>query len=973
LVSNNLFFQGLFAQLANDGNNPKLYAPNLWDKDSSISHLDETTYNGTLNSLMTPKRDAGEAGIHDPGPISLGILQDLGWTISLSQLINNVTAIEGNRGTKDAVFTVRLSKASDQTVTVEYTTVDGTATNGSDYKTTSGTLTFNPGETEQTITVEVIGDSTPENDETFFVKLSNPSSNATIALNEGVGTIKNNDSDFAFAPSIISTEDNDVSSVFAADVDKDGDIDVLSGSLNGELVWYKNENTAGNESQWTSHIISQTGNISSVFAADVDKDGDIDVLSGSSNGKLVWYKNENTAGNESQWTSHIISQTQDSSSIFAVDVDKDGDIDVLSGSSNGELVWYKNENTAGNESQWTSHIIPSQTQDSSSVFAADVDKDGDIDVLSGSLLDTKLVWYENTAGNESQWTSHIISQTGNSSSVFAADVDKDGDIDILSGSSSIVWYENTAEKGTQWTSHIISQTGNSSSVFAADVDKDGDIDVFSGSLNGKLVWYENTVGKGTQWTSHIISQTGNSSSVFAADVDKDGDIDVLSGSYNNKTTAWYENQLIPPKINGGFIDQLIDGLRKIWDNIGDLFDELIDGIGSYFPQLQGGVDDQVYANKLPLLGDLNSLSSSDTSDLISSLRASSSSSSLAPLKFITEIRDAILDKLAEVVAETLDPLREILSDTLGDVLNVPEITNDQFKDFLGELLNELLSTQFEPNEEGLIDAVGQALSSTFNINAQSIDDKIEDFLRELNAELTEQLNGILSQPLGPIRQAFLDAVGPDGINILKDSNGDGTVDIKDVGVDVTNLSGVKFDLNLGTEKTFSTSLATDIGLPGLGLKVDGDAQVDFDFDLNLGFGVNKTDGFFLDTSKDKELSINLNASLPGLEATGELGFLQLDVTDKDSSLKAGFSVNLKDQNSDGKLTASELTSVKLDTKLDVAADVNLGLVTSFDGEAKLPSISTDFNLDWSFQNAKADPTKTLGGDNKPIMASTMSS
>jgi hypothetical protein len=86
--------------------------------------------------------------------------------------------------------------------------------------------------------------------------------------------------------------------------------------------------------------------------------------------------------------------------------------------------------------------------------------------------------------------------------------------------------------------------------------------------------------------------------------------------------------------------------------------------------------------------------------------------------------------------------------------------------------------------------------------------------------------------LGPIQQAFLDAVGPDGINILKDSNGDGAVDIKDVAVDVTDLSGVKFDLNLGTEKTFSTSLATDIGFSGLGLEVNGDAQVDFGFNLN---------------------------------------------------------------------------------------------------------------------------------------------
>ncbi len=401
--------------------------------------------------------------------------------------------------------------------------------------------------------------------------------------------------------------------------------------------------------------------------------------------------------------------------------------------------------------------------------------------------------------------------------------------------------------------------------------------------------------------------------------------------------------------NRGAINKIIDGLSKSLDVIGENLDLLVKGLGNFLPQLQDGIDKQVSANKLPVLGDLNSL---------------------PPLKFITEFQNVILDKLAGVIAEILDPLREVLSDTFGDVLNVP-ITDDQFKNFLGELLKQLPLTQSQPNgealAEALINSVEVALSKAFNINVQGSDDKIEDFLAELYDKLTEQLNGVLSQPFKPIQQALYDAVGPDGINILKDSNDNG-IDINDIKVETTALSGVKFDLNLGTEKTFSTSLATDIGLPGLGLKVDGDAQVDFDFDLNLGFGVNKTDGFFLDTSKDKELSINLDASLPGLTATGELGFLQLDVTDKDSSLKAGFSVNLKDQNSDGKLTASELTSVKLDTKLDVAADVNLGLVTSFDGDAKLPSISTDFNLDWSFQNAKADPTKPLGGDNKPTIA-----
>jgi probable HAF family extracellular repeat protein len=102
--------------------------------------------------------------------------------------INNVSVIEGNVGTTNAVFTVSLSTPSTTPVTVKYATADGTATAGSDYLATSGTLTFAPGETSKTITVKVIGDRIFESNETFTVNLSG-ASNANIAVGQGVGTI----------------------------------------------------------------------------------------------------------------------------------------------------------------------------------------------------------------------------------------------------------------------------------------------------------------------------------------------------------------------------------------------------------------------------------------------------------------------------------------------------------------------------------------------------------------------------------------------------------------------------------------------------------------------------------------------------------------------------------------------------------------------------------------------------------------
>lgn len=106
--------------------------------------------------------------------------------------IGNASQAEGNSGTTSFSFPVTLSAPSEQVVTVAYATSNGSAIAGSDYGATSGTLTFAPGTTSQTITVPVTGDITNESDETFTVTLSAPS-NATISSATGAGTIVNDD------------------------------------------------------------------------------------------------------------------------------------------------------------------------------------------------------------------------------------------------------------------------------------------------------------------------------------------------------------------------------------------------------------------------------------------------------------------------------------------------------------------------------------------------------------------------------------------------------------------------------------------------------------------------------------------------------------------------------------------------------------------------------------------------------------
>jgi hypothetical protein len=111
----------------------------------------------------------------------------IGATPSIS--IDDVSIPEGRAGTEDLRFTVTLSGPTDRTVTVQFATADGTATAPGDYTARNlTTLTFLPGEITKFIDIPVVGDLVGENDETFFVNLSNPA-NATLADSQGEGTI----------------------------------------------------------------------------------------------------------------------------------------------------------------------------------------------------------------------------------------------------------------------------------------------------------------------------------------------------------------------------------------------------------------------------------------------------------------------------------------------------------------------------------------------------------------------------------------------------------------------------------------------------------------------------------------------------------------------------------------------------------------------------------------------------------------
>jgi hypothetical protein len=351
----------------------------------------------------------------------------------------------------------------------------------------------------------------------------------------------------AFSKWVIRTDVVGAYSVYATDVDGDGDTDLLSASYtDNKIAWY--ENNGASPPVLIKWVISNTAyGARSVYATDVDGDGDTDVLSASSDDDTIaWY--ESDGGSPPGFTKRVIrTDVNGANSVYATDMDGDGDTDALSASyTDNKIAWY--ENNGASPPVLIKRVISTAAYGAQSVYATDVDGDGDTDVLSASYTDNKIAWYESDGGSPPGFTERVISTAAyGAECVYATDVDGDGDTDVLSASSgnnTFAWYENDGAPLPGFTERVISSSAISArSVYATDVDGDGDTDVLSASSgNNTIAWYESDGGSPPGFTERVISTTADGArSVYATDVDGDGDTDVLSASETDDTIAWYEN------------------------------------------------------------------------------------------------------------------------------------------------------------------------------------------------------------------------------------------------------------------------------------------------------------------------------------------------------------------------------------------------------------------------------------------------
>lgn len=298
---------------------------------------------------------------------------------------------------------------------------------------------------------------------------------------------------------------------------------------------------AAAEISWTMHDIDTNHDGAwGLDVVDMDGDGDLDVLSCSINSDdVVWYENDGSQN----FVKYIISGNfNGGKSVKGLDIDGDGDIDVVGAaqgtSYDGLINWWENDGNMG----FTEHLVTSLFENAYYIDAGDIDGDDDIDFAAVANWDNKVAWFDND-GSQNFVESPVNNGFSYPYCVKIVDFDGDDDMDMVGGAAydDISWFENS---GSQvFTRRFVSNRDScfASSVSAIDMDGDGDMDVLGNDLwHHHVMWYENT---GTyNFTEHMIDYLFYGCwNLNAADMDHDGDIDVTGAAWRDSAITWWEN------------------------------------------------------------------------------------------------------------------------------------------------------------------------------------------------------------------------------------------------------------------------------------------------------------------------------------------------------------------------------------------------------------------------------------------------
>ena len=350
---------------------------------------------------------------------------------------------------------------------------------------------------------------------------------------------------------LVDGDAHGAASVYACDVDGDEDQDLLAAMYEeNRVLWWRND--GGSPIAWTRLTVGdgflQAG---SVYACDLDGDSLTDVLGVARVGdEVAWWHNE--GGDPIVWTKYTIRAGYDfAHEVYAADMDKDGDMDVLGASTFlNQITWWRND--GGLPINWTEQVIDSDFSGAKSVHVADFDGDETLDVVGAAILSNEVTWWRNDGGTPTRWTELPVDQGfGGAHRVQAVDVNRDGRPDIVGAAyfgHEIAWWRNNGGDSITWTRQTVGTDFGAACVAQAiDLDGDSDMDIVATAQSGNQVaWWcnDNSGGEPFSWTKSVIDSLVRAWPLFACDLDGDNDNDVIaaSGWAGTNEVKWWENQ-----------------------------------------------------------------------------------------------------------------------------------------------------------------------------------------------------------------------------------------------------------------------------------------------------------------------------------------------------------------------------------------------------------------------------------------------
>jgi len=294
---------------------------------------------------------------------------------------------------------------------------------------------------------------------------------------------------------------------------------------------------------FTEQTVDSANSGDSKAVGDISGDGKPDlVLGGStSNNALVWYQ----WASGDTYTKHVIRTspvfTEFSTDMQLADIDGDGDLDIVvgDGGSSNNVMWFKNPRPSGNPttgSAWTQHTIGTHGDWAHDLEVGDIDNDGRIDVVTGGH--GKMHVFFQGAGQT--WTDKNLSTLAGAG-MGLGDIDGDGDLDIAIPTG---WLEAPSDPRTgTWIKRTITNAAGETA-HAVDMNGDGrpDIVTIKQHGGGTFAWYEQpTDPTSSAWTQRVIDSNHGAHKIEAADFNNDGRMDLLAGLEKGNVSIFLQN------------------------------------------------------------------------------------------------------------------------------------------------------------------------------------------------------------------------------------------------------------------------------------------------------------------------------------------------------------------------------------------------------------------------------------------------